>query len=79
MRISKRINWIISEVQRQMIFLNVLALENILVALTRTMTEDAIFTIGRSRTIGYGKVRPLADYRSRSRLLNLKHIYSPPD
>ena len=33
------------------------------------MTEAAIFTIGRSRIIGYGKIRPLADYRSRSRLL----------
>ena len=30
------------------------------------MTEAAFFTIGRSRTIGYGKIRPLADYRSRS-------------
>ena len=29
------------------------------------MTEAAFFTIGRSRTIGYGKIRPLADYRSR--------------
>ena len=25
-----------------------------------TMTEAAIFTIGRSKTIGYGKVRPSA-------------------
>ena len=33
------------------------------------MTEAAFFTIGRSRTIGYGKIRPLADYRSRSRML----------
>ena len=39
------------------------------------MTEAAIFTIGRSRIIGYGKIRPLADYRSQSRLLNLKYIY----
>ena len=38
----------------------------------QAMTEAAIFTIGRSRTIGYGKIRPLANYRSRSRLLNLK-------
>ena len=35
----------------------------------QTMTEAAFFTIGRSRTIGYGKIRPLADYGSRSRLL----------
>ena len=35
----------------------------------QTMTEAAFFTIGQSRTIGYGKIRPLADYRSRSRLL----------
>merc|ERR1711997_77009 len=33
------------------------------------MTEAAFFTIGRSRTIGYGKIRPLANYRSRSRML----------
>ena len=39
----------------------------------QTMTEAAFFTIGRSRTIGYGKIRPLADYRSRSRLF----IFSP--
>jgi hypothetical protein len=32
------------------------------------MTEAAFFTIGRSRSIGYGKIRPLANYRSRSRL-----------
>ena len=36
----------------------------------QAMTEAAIFTIGR--TIGYGKIRLLADYRSRSRLLNFK-------
>ena len=36
----------------------------------QTMTEAAIFTIGRSRIIGYGKIWPLADYRSR--LLNFK-------
>jgi hypothetical protein len=30
----------------------------------QTMTKAAFFTIGRSRTIGYGKIRPLADYRS---------------
>ena len=35
----------------------------------QAMTEAAFFAIGRSRTIGYGKIRPLADYRSRSRLL----------
>ena len=35
------------------------------------MTEAAFFTIGQSRTIGYGKIRPLADYRSRSRLFIL--------
>ena len=28
----------------------------------QAMTEAAFFTIGRSRTIGYGKIRPLADY-----------------
>ena len=39
----------------------------------QTMTEAAFFTIGRSRTVGYGKIRPLADYRSRSRLF----IFSP--
>ena len=38
----------------------------------QTMTEAAIFTIGQSRTFSYGKIRPSADYRSRSRLLNLK-------
>ena len=37
------------------------------------MTEAAIFTMGRSGIIGYGKIRPLAD--NRSRLLNLKNIY----
>ena len=36
----------------------------------QTMTEAAFFTIGRSRTIGYGKIRPSVDYQSR--LLNLK-------
>ena len=41
----------------------------------QTMTEAAIFTIGRSRTIGYGKIRPLADYWSRSRLLNFENIF----
>ena len=41
----------------------------------QAMTEAAIFTIGRSRIIGYGKIRPLADYRSRSRLLNLKSTW----
>ena len=46
-------------------------------ALIQAMTDAAIFTISRSRIIGYGKIRPLADYRSR--LLNLKNIYSPPD
>ena len=39
------------------------------VSMTQAMTEAAFFTIGRSRTIGYGKIWPLADYRSRSRLL----------
>ena len=34
----------------------------------QAMTEAAIFTIGQSRIIGYGKIRPLADYRSQSRL-----------
>ena len=38
----------------------------------QAMTEAAIFLIGRSRIIHYGKIRPLADYRSRSRLLNFK-------
>ena len=39
-------------------------------------TEAAIFTIGQSRIIGYGEIRPLADYRSRSRLLNFKrYVY----
>ena len=38
-------------------------------SLWQAMTEAAFFTIGRSRTIGYGKIRPLADYRSRSRML----------
>ena len=32
----------------------------------QTMTEAAFFTIGGSRTIGYGKIRPLADYGSQS-------------
>ena len=41
----------------------------------QAMTEAGFFTIGRSRTIGYGKIRPLADYRSRSRLLNLKSTW----
>ena len=36
---------------------------------SQAMTEAAFFTIRRSRTIGYGKIRPLADYRSRSRML----------
>ena len=31
--------------------------------LLQTMTEAAIFKIGRSRTISYGKIWPLADYR----------------
>ena len=31
--------------------------------LLQTMTEAAIFKIGRSRTIRYGKIWPLADYR----------------
>ena len=31
----------------------------------QAMTEAAFLTIGRSRTIGYGKIRLLADYRSR--------------
>ena len=45
----------------------------------QAMTEAAIFTIGRSRLICYGKIRSLADYRSRSRLLNFKrYIYSLP-
>ena len=45
----------------------------------QAMTEAAIFTIGRSRIIGCGKIRPLANYQSRSRLLNFKrYIYSPP-
>ena len=39
--------------------------------LWQTMTEAAFFTVGRSRTIGYGKIRPSADYRSRSRLFIL--------
>ena len=39
------------------------------VSVTQAMTEAAFFTIGRSRTIGYGKIRPLAGYRSRSRML----------
>ena len=30
----------------------------------QAMTEATIFTIRRSRIIGYGKIRPLADYRS---------------
>ena len=37
----------------------------------QAMTEAAFFTIGQSRTIGNGKIRPLADYRSRSRLFIL--------
>ena len=38
----------------------------------QAMTEAAIFTIGRNRIIGYGKIRPLADYRSQSQWLNFK-------
>ena len=38
----------------------------------QAMTEAAIFTIGRSRIIGYGKIRPLVNYRSRSQLLNFQ-------
>ena len=34
----------------------------------QTMTEAAFFTIGRSRIIGYGRILPLADYWSQSRL-----------
>ena len=34
----------------------------------QAMTEAAIFTIGWGRIIGYGKIQPLADYRSRSQL-----------
>ena len=38
----------------------------------QAMTEAAIFTIGRNRIIGYGKIRPLVAYQSRSRLLNFR-------
>ena len=46
-----------------------MSLRNLKMAPKQAMTEAAFFTIGRSRTIGYGKIRPLADYRSRSRML----------
>jgi hypothetical protein len=32
--------------------------------LIQAMTEAAIFTIGRSRIVGYGKIPPLVDYRT---------------
>ena len=38
----------------------------LLIDQVQAMTEAAFFTIVQSRTIGYGKIWPLADYRSRS-------------
>ena len=43
----------------------------VLFGASQAMTEAAFFTIGRSRTIGYGKIRPLADYRSRMLIFSL--------
>ena len=37
----------------------------VMIMSNQAMTEAAFFTIGQSRTIGYGKNLPLADYRSR--------------
>ena len=42
--------------------------------LEQAMTEAAIFTSGRSRIIDNGKIRPLADYQSRSQLFNFFSI-----
>ena len=54
-------------------FVNKLLLFNFIVECKQAMTEVAIFTIGRSRKISYGKIWPLANYRSQ--LLNLIYIF----
>ena len=42
--------------------------------LGQAMTEAAFFAMSRNRTIGYDKMRPLADYRSRLSILDFSLI-----